>query len=197
MADKLKLEYRNPKELLKYEFNNKIHPKEQIKEISKSIQEYGFNVPVIIDKDSVIIAGHGRVEASKELWLKEIPVVVKNNLTDEQVRKYRLLDNKTAELGDLDIENITKELEEIWDKALSDLFDIAIDSPVTDEEMAEFDIDDIDLPDVEENTVRGILVPVSQEKYQETYDEFQKALKNGVEVWDLLLDLLKNANDNA
>jgi len=96
-----------------YEFNNKIHNQKQIDLIKKSIKEFWFNTPVIIDKNNVLIAWHWRILAAKQMQLKEVPFVIKNNLTDLQVKKYRLLDNEIASLSDNNIENIKFELEEI------------------------------------------------------------------------------------
>jgi len=65
-------------ELKPYPKNNKQHPPEQVKRIADSIKAYGFNVPILIDKDNNIIAGHGRLEASKELEFLEVPLTEKN-----------------------------------------------------------------------------------------------------------------------
>lgn len=80
-----------------YQKNAKKHPEKQIKLIAESIKRFGFDSPIIIDKNNEIIAGHGRLEAAKLLGLKEIPFIRKENLTDEEVKAYRLADNKIAE----------------------------------------------------------------------------------------------------
>lgn len=85
-------------ELLRpYQNNAKKHDKRQIKLIAESIKRFGFDSPIIVDKNKEIIAGHGRLEAAKLLGLKEVPVVLKENLTEEEVKAYRLTDNKIAE----------------------------------------------------------------------------------------------------
>jgi len=109
-------------ELLNYKYNNKIHNEKQISLLMESIKEYGFNSPVIIDINNTLIAWHWRVEAAKKLWLNEIPVIVKNNLTNKQIKKYRLLDNKIAELATNNIEAIQFELEELQDLEMDELF---------------------------------------------------------------------------
>jgi len=68
-----------------YEMNAKKHPRKQIKQVAKSIKEFGFNQPIVIDKDNIIIVGHGRYEASKLLKLKEVPIL-KLDLTKEQAK---------------------------------------------------------------------------------------------------------------
>jgi DNA modification methylase len=79
-----------------YEKNAKKHPAKQIKQVAESIKAFGFNQPIVVDKNGVIIVGHGRYEAAKLLGLKDVPAI-KVNLTDEQAKAYRLADNKLNE----------------------------------------------------------------------------------------------------
>ena len=81
-----------------YEGNAKLHPDKQILQIAKSIDAFGFNQPIVIDKDNIIIVGHGRYQAAKILKLKEIPIL-KVDLNEEQAKAYRLADNKLNESG--------------------------------------------------------------------------------------------------
>lgn len=110
-------------QLIPYEFNNKIHPEEQINKIANSIQECWFRAPILIDENNVILAGHGRVLGAKKLWLKEVPVIKYTDLTEPQKKKYRILDNKLADLAEWNIENLKIELAEINDPDLNELFD--------------------------------------------------------------------------
>lgn len=80
-----------------YEKNAKTHPAEQVSRIARSIEEFGWQQPLVIDKDNVVVIGHGRLMAAKKLGLEKVPVVKADNLTDEQIRALRLADNKTAE----------------------------------------------------------------------------------------------------
>ena len=98
--------------LLPYQSNPKAHPPEQITKIAASISEYGFLVPLVIDNESVIIAGHGRYRAAKLLGLKEVPTVSAGNLTAAQIRAFRIADNKVAESDWLD-EALQAELREL------------------------------------------------------------------------------------
>src|SRR3990167_2454248 len=91
-----KTEKRKVAELKPYPKNAKKHPKKQIEQIAASIKEFGFNQPVVIDKQNIIIVGHGRYEAAKLLKLEEVPTIMVD-LTDEQARAYRLADNKLNE----------------------------------------------------------------------------------------------------
>lgn len=68
--------------------------------VANSIKEFGFKSPIIVDKNNVIIAGHTRYKASKKLGLKEVPVIVADDLTEEQVKAFRLADNKVGEIAE-------------------------------------------------------------------------------------------------
>lgn len=80
-----------------YEKNTKKHPETQIKNIAESIKQFGFIQPVVLDNNNEIIIGHGRYLASQLLGYEEIPCVFVENLSEEQVRKLRILDNKLNE----------------------------------------------------------------------------------------------------
>lgn len=81
--------------------------------VANSIKEFGFQQPLVVDKDGVLIVGHTRLKAAEKLGLKEVPVVVADNLTDEQAKAYRLADNKTGEMASWDWEALNLELEDI------------------------------------------------------------------------------------
>jgi DNA modification methylase len=91
-----KLERWPVERLVPYERNARTHSAEQVAQIAASIQEFGFTNPILVASDDGIIAGHGRLEAAKQLGLMEVPVVVLDHLTDEQRRAYVLADNKLA-----------------------------------------------------------------------------------------------------
>jgi len=93
---KFKIEYRNPNEIIPYKNNAKIHSEEQVKKLALQIQSFGFDQPIVIDADSVIIKGHARQKASILLGLKQVPVIVQN-LTEEEAMAERIADNKVAE----------------------------------------------------------------------------------------------------
>ena len=84
-------------QLKPYSKNTKAHPKEQIEKIKKSIEEFGFNAPILLTEDLEIVAGHGRVLAADELGYKTLPAVFLKDLTHNQIKAYRIADNKTAE----------------------------------------------------------------------------------------------------
>ena len=83
--------------------------------VANSIKEFGFRSPIVADKAGVIVAGHTRLNAAKKLGLKEAPVIVANDLSDEQVKALRLADNKTAEAADWDLDLLDQEISDIAD----------------------------------------------------------------------------------
>lgn len=83
--------------------------------VAASIQEFGWKQPIVVDKDGIIIAGHTRYKAAKKLRMKDVPVVVADDLTEEQVKAYRLADNKTADLSEWDEELLGSELFDLSD----------------------------------------------------------------------------------
>lgn len=100
-------------DLKPYPKNARTHSPKQIRQIAKSIKEFGFTNPVLIDKDNCILAGHGRVEAAKLAGLTEVPAVVINHLTPAQKKAYILADNRLAELSGWDKNILKVELEEL------------------------------------------------------------------------------------
>ena len=87
--------------------------------VAASISEFGWKQPIVVDKDGIIIAGHTRYKAAKKLRMKDVPVVVADDLTEEQVKAYRLADNKTGELAGWDFSALEEELEAIADIDMS------------------------------------------------------------------------------
>ena len=131
--------------LIPYDRNNKIHDEAQIKKIAKSIKELWFRAPILIDENNVILAGHGRLAAAKKLKLKEVPVIQYTDLTEEQKKKYRLLDNRLADLSEYDLENLKLELQELNDERLNGLFE-EFDLKLEEEEWNEEIEDEAPLP---------------------------------------------------
>lgn len=94
---KMKIVYLSPDELIPYEKNAKTHPPEQVEHIANSIMKFGWQQPIVVDRNNVVIIGHGRLIAAKELMLDSVPVVYADNLTEDEVNALRLADNKTNE----------------------------------------------------------------------------------------------------
>lgn len=105
--------------------------------VANSILQFGFKVPVVIDKDGVIVCGHTRYKAAKKLGLEKVPCVVADDLTDEQIKAYRLADNKVAELAEWDIDLLGCELGDIFDIDMSDFgFEEEEDTPPEREDLS-------------------------------------------------------------
>jgi len=122
--------------LAPYPKNARTHSADQVEKIAKSLQEFGFINPVLVDSKNMIIAGHGRVLAAKKIGLKEVPCVKVEGLTDEQIRAYILADNRLAEDAGWDDDLLKAELQELKDNG----FDISITG---------FGIDDIGFDDID------------------------------------------------
>lgn len=91
-----------------------------VKYVAESIKQFGFKVPIVIDGNDVIVAGHTRWKAAKKLGLETVPCVVADDLTDEQIKAFRLADNKVAEKAEWDFDLLSGELDELFD------FDMAV-----------------------------------------------------------------------
>ena len=101
---------RKVSELTPYEKNAKTHDKRQIDNVAQSIKELGWLQPLVVDKDGVVVVGHCRLLAAKKLKQKEVPCLIADDLTDEQIKKYRVLDNKLNE-SPWDLELLADDIE--------------------------------------------------------------------------------------
>lgn len=101
--------------------NNPRKNDDSVKAVAESIKQFGFKQPIVVDKDGVIIVGHTRLRAAKRLKMKEVPVLVADDLTEEQAKAYRLADNKVAETSTWDLDKLEEELKDIWNIDMSEL----------------------------------------------------------------------------
>ena len=108
-----------PIEKLQDYSNNPRHNEAAIGKVAASISEFGFKVPIVIDKDNVIIAGHTRRKAAERLGMKTVPCIIADDLTEEQVKAFRLADNKTGEFAEWDFVKLNEELAELHDIDMS------------------------------------------------------------------------------
>lgn len=139
---KLKVEYIPIDDIKPYENNAKIHTEEQIEQIKKSILEFGMKDPIGIWKDNIIIEGHGRLMACKELGMQEIPVIRLDDLTDDQRKAYTLIHNQTTMNTGFDLDILNEELQSI-DLDMSDFgFDIEFDD-IEEQEIIEDEVPDV------------------------------------------------------
>lgn len=146
--------YKNIDELIPYQNNPRIN-KEAVKYVSNSIKNYGFRNPIILDKNNVIIAGHTRLESAKKLNIKQVPCIVADDLTDKQIKAFRLADNKVSEFSQWD--------NSLLDLELSELTDLNID-------MSDFGFD-LDSLDLEEQEIIEDEVPEIEEEPKSKYGD--------------------------
>lgn len=130
----MKVEYKDPADLIPYGKNAKQHLPKQVDQIANSIKRFGWQQPIVVDRNNVVIIGHGRLAAAKQLGQKMVPVVYADHLTDEDVKALRLADNKlnesewlgdylAEELAELDIAGI--DMSQFGFESVGDLTEIA------------------------------------------------------------------------
>jgi len=90
--------------------NNPRKNDEAVESVASSIKEFGFKVPVVIDKENVIVAGHTRIKAARKLGIKEVPCIIADDLTEQQIKAFRLADNRTGELALWDLDKLRIEI---------------------------------------------------------------------------------------
>ena len=157
-----------------------------VEAVANSIKEFGWQQPIVVDKDNVIIVGHTRYKAAKKLGMDKVPVVVADNLSPEQVKAYRLADNKTGELTDWDMGLLDDELADIADIDMSDFgFDLDLGN---DEAKVQEDDFDEEVPE-EPKSKLGQIYQLGRHRLMcgdSTNPEMVKKLVGGVQC-DLLL----------
>lgn len=141
---KLEIKYININDIKSYEKNPRKND-EAIPYVMNSIKTFGFKNPIILDKDNVIICGHTRLESAKRLKIKEIPCIYADDLTEEQVKAFRLADNKVSEVAEWDMTLLGEELLEIEDLDMTDFgFDtIELDDIEEEQEIVEEEVPDV------------------------------------------------------
>lgn len=110
--DNLKITYKKTEDLIPY-INNPRNNDGAVDKVASSIENFGFKVPIVVDGDNEIIAGHTRLKAAKKLGMDEVPCIVADDLNDEQIRAYRLVDNRAGEFSEWDMEILQDELKEL------------------------------------------------------------------------------------
>ena len=128
---KLEIIYKKINEIIPYN-NNPRKNDDAVENVANSIKEFGFKVPIVIDKNNEIVAGHTRYKASKKLGLKEIPCIIADDLNEEQIKAFRLADNKVSEKAEWDLDILNEELESIIDIDMSE-FDFDLEMNIEEE----------------------------------------------------------------
>lgn len=173
------------KELIPYA-NNPRENDGAVDAVAKSIKEFGFKVPVIIDKDNTIICGHTRIKAAKQLKMEKVPCILADDLTEEQVKAFRLADNKVGELASWDFSKLEDELKDLDEMNL-------------DFDMADFGFEKIgggtELTETTEDDYDGTLPEEPKAKFGDIYELGDHRLICGdstdINVIDRLMDGVK------
>ena len=163
----MNIEYKELKALTPYEKNTKKHDKTQIANVAESIKQYGFVQPIVVDKNDVIVIGHCRYEAAKKLKLETVPCVCVDELTDEQVKALRIVDNKSNE-SPWDMEFLADELAEVDLSAFDFDFGVSLD---------ENDIQTKEREEISLNESISVVVECSDDEEAETI--FEKLSEEG------------------
>ena len=139
----MRIEKVNINDITMYENNAKEHPEWQIEQIKKSIQEFGFNDPIAIDEKGIIIEGHGRFLALKDLGYTEIEVIRLNHLTEEQKVAYSIAHNKLTMNTEFDLETLKYEINKLqneeFDLSLLGFENIELEEILEEEEVLELE----------------------------------------------------------
>ena len=108
----MKIIMKNVEELIPYE-NNPRNNDNAVDYVANSIKEFGFKVPIVIDSNGVIVTGHTRLKAAEKLGMDKVPCIVADDLTDDQIKAFRLADNKVGEIATWDFPKLEMELDDI------------------------------------------------------------------------------------
>lgn len=162
--DDIKVEYLALNDIKPYENNPRFNDN-AVKYVANSIKEFGFKVPIIIDQNNVIVAGHTRLKAAEKLNLEKVPCIRASNLNAEQIKAFRIAENKVSEFSDWDMKKLEVELEDInFDMSNFGIIDIG--------DIDEFGLSDRIIPKdsnfvEEEKPQRSITCPYCHKEFLE------------------------------
>lgn len=186
----MQIVYRKINEVKPYEKNPR-NNNAAVPGVMASIKEFGFKVPCVIDKDGVLITGHTRLKAAKKLGIKEIPCVIADDLTEAQIKAYRLADNKVSEVATWDDDLLKGELDDILDIDMESMgFDVEIEDltePIDREFHREKTLDAYNLHEVDLDRITEKGMPIIKKtdhipkelmsfNYMLNRDEFNKGI---------------------
>lgn len=174
MKETIKIKYIPINEIKPYPNNAKKH---KVKWIEKSIKEFSFDQPIVVDKDMVIIKGHGRYEAAKQLEYKKVPVIVRDDLNKKQAAMSRLADNRTQQGGGFDQQSLIDEIDDL-DLDLDILQEVGFNDgffkKLGKEDLA-FELDDMEFDEtVKRNSDKIALSIVINKEQNEIWEEYKK-----------------------
>ena len=165
--------YKRVDEIIPYEKNPRINDA-AVDAVAQSIKEFGFRVPIVLDKNNVIITGHTRLRSAKSIGLTEVPCIIAENLTPEQVQAYRIADNKTGEIAEWNYDLLPIELRDLQEKDFdlsllgfdTDELDRLLNGSFEENVVAEGETDADAVPDVPEEPVsqRGVIYQLGKHR---------------------------------
>ena len=133
--------------------NNPRHNDDAVDKVASSIKEFGFKVPIVINKDNVVVTGHTRLKAAKKLGIEEVPCIIADDLTDAQIKAFRIADNKVSEYAEWNKDLLKVELEQLEEMDF-DLDELNIDYSDFDldigEDIEEIEPEEVEVPEVPE-----------------------------------------------
>ncbi len=115
---RVRLDYVDINSLVPYQYNPRDN-EGAVDSVAASISNFGFLIPVVVDSNNVLVAGHTRVEAAKKLGMAEVPAIHADHLTEDQINAFRLIDNKVAELAKWDFDLLSGEIAKLHDSGLT------------------------------------------------------------------------------
>jgi ParB-like chromosome segregation protein Spo0J len=197
----MKIEMISTADLIPYVNNARVHSDEQVTQIASSIKEFGFTVPVLIDKDKGIIAGHGRIAAAKKLNIDEVPCIRIEHLTETQKKAYILADNRIALNSTWDYELLGLELNSLKE-ADFDITEFGFDESEFRNSVLDYSIlDEEDVSDEIDSMSAGVKKAIQIEFDPEHYEEAQEVIKwwrqKGANVGYMVLRYLQTEKEKA
>lgn len=179
--------------------DNPRHNDNAVNAVAESIKEFGFKVPIMVDSNNVIVAGHTRLKAARLLGLDKVPCIVADDLTPEQVKAFRLADNKTSELAEWDFTLLEKELSELSDIDMS-MFGFTNDELDFSDDIPQ----EVELPREEQGVASQVpsikfgskvinLTAEEKERFEAYYNNY---LEEHGTAFGLILELLNNGDRN-
>lgn len=194
----IKIKYEATKDLNPYENNSRAHTPHQISQIARSIEEFGFLNPILIDDNKTLIAGHARLEAAKNLGIQKVPTILAGHLTDQQRRAYVIADNKLAQNSSWNDEILKLEIEGLemdgfdmtllgWD--VLPTFTQDIDYSILDE------LNDNSAQEMAQDVKRAIQIEFEAADYEEASRLIKVLREQGVYVGGLILEALAGTEE--
>ena len=191
----LKINYRKSGDLIPYVNNSRTHSDQQVQQVASSIKEFGFTNPILIDEDSGIIAGHGRLMAAQKLGLDEVPTITLEGLTEAQRKAYVIADNKLALNSGWDDELLKVEIEALsdsdfdldilgWD-VLPDFKD-DVDYSI----LEDGDFED-ELAEMQDGVKKAIQIEFESHDYEEAAELIKKFRAQGAYIGAILIEALR------